>query len=330
MVQFLCPYMTTGKTIALTRWTFVGKVMSLFFNILSRLVIAFLPRSKHLLISWLQWFWSPKSKVCHCFCCFPSIWHKVMKQDAMILVFWMFSFTPAFSLSFTFNMRLFSSSSLSAIRVILSAYLRLLLFLLALLIPACISSRQAFFMMYSEYKWNKQGENIPSWCVPLLIWNSLFHVWFQLLLLYVHTSFSGGRWRGLVFPSLEEFSTVCCDLHIQRLDVVNEAEVSVFLEFCCFFYVPVDVGSLISGSSTFSKSSLCIWKFLLHILLKASLKNFEHYFASVWNVCTCVVVWTFFGIALLWDWNEDQPFQSCGHCWVFQIWLYIKCSTLIT
>ena len=60
MVQLLHPYMTTGKTIALTRWTFVGKVMSLFFNILSRLVIAFLPRSKHLLISWLQWFWSPK------------------------------------------------------------------------------------------------------------------------------------------------------------------------------------------------------------------------------------------------------------------------------
>ena len=72
----LTSYMTTGKTIALTRWTFVGKVMALLFNILSRLVINFLPKSKHLLISWLQyhlrWFWSPKEKkVWHCFHCFP-------------------------------------------------------------------------------------------------------------------------------------------------------------------------------------------------------------------------------------------------------------------
>ena len=66
-----CPYMTTGKTIALTGWNFVGKVMSLLLNMLSRLVITFLPRSKHLLISWLQWFWSPQNKVCHCFHCFP-------------------------------------------------------------------------------------------------------------------------------------------------------------------------------------------------------------------------------------------------------------------
>ena len=70
-VQLSHPYMTTGKTIALTRWTFVGKVMSLLFNMLSRLVITFLPRSKCLLISWLQSFWSPQNKVCHCFYCFP-------------------------------------------------------------------------------------------------------------------------------------------------------------------------------------------------------------------------------------------------------------------
>ena len=75
MVRLSHPYMTTGKTIALTRWTFVGKVMSLLFNMLSRLVIVFLPRSKHLLISWLQsptaWFWTPQNKVSHCFHCFP-------------------------------------------------------------------------------------------------------------------------------------------------------------------------------------------------------------------------------------------------------------------
>ena len=131
MVQLSHPYMITGKTTALTRWTFVNKVMSLLFNTLSRLVRAFLPRNKHLLISWcshhLQWFWSPKNKVCHCFYCFPIY---LPWSDAMILVFWRLSFKPAFSISsFTFIKRLFSSSSFSAIRVVSSAYLRLLIFL---------------------------------------------------------------------------------------------------------------------------------------------------------------------------------------------------------
>ena len=70
----------------------------------------------------------------------------------------------------------------------------------------------------------------------------------------------------------------------------------------------MDVGNLISGSSAFSKSSLNIWKFLVHVLLKPSLENFEHYFASLWDECICAVVWTFFGIALLWYWNENWPF----------------------
>ena len=81
----------------------------------------------------------------------------------------------------------------------------------------------------------------------------------------------------------------------------NKAEVDVFLEFSWFFCVPTDVGNLISGSSASSKSSLNIWKFLVHVLLK-------HYFANVWNECNCVVVWTFFGIVFLWDWNENWPF----------------------
>ena len=114
MVQLSHPYMTNGKTIALTRWTFVDKVMSLLFNMLSRLVLAFLPRSKYLLISWLPSLSTViseprKSKVCHCSHYFPllSICHEVMWQDAMILVFWMLSFKPAFSLSsFTFIKRL--------------------------------------------------------------------------------------------------------------------------------------------------------------------------------------------------------------------------------
>ena len=90
--------------------------------------------------------------------------------------------------------------------------------------------------------------------------------------------------------------------------MVNEAEVDVFLEFSCFFYDPVNVGNLISGSSAFSKSSLYVWKFLIYRLLKPSLENFEHYLTSMWNELNCVVVWTFFGIALLWDWNENWSF----------------------
>ena len=147
--------MTTGKTIVLTRWIFVGKVTSLLFNMLSRLVIAFLPRSKHLLISWLQ---SPslvilepkKIKSVTVSILSPSICHKLIGLDAMILVFWMLSFKPTFSLSsFTFIKRLFSSSSHSSIRVVSSVCMRLLIFFPVILIPACSSSRPAFHMMYS-------------------------------------------------------------------------------------------------------------------------------------------------------------------------------------
>ena len=172
MVQLSHPYMTTGETIALTTRTFVSKVMSLLFNMLSRLVIAFLPRSKHLLISWLQ---SPsalilepkKIKSFTIFIAFPPICHQVMGLDAMIFDFWMLSFKSAFSLSsFTFIKRLFCCSLLSAIRVVSSAYLRLLIFLPAILIPACASSSPAFLMMYSVYKLHKQGDNIPPWHIP--------------------------------------------------------------------------------------------------------------------------------------------------------------------
>ena len=173
-VQLSHPYMTTGKTIALTRWTFVGKVMSLLLNTLSRLVISFLPRSKRLLISWLQ---SPSAMILEprkikSATVSPSIYHEVMGSDAMVLVFWMLSFKPTFSLSsFTFIKRHFSSSSLSAIRVVSSAYLRLLIFLPAILILACASSSPASLMVYSVYKWNKQGDNIQPWHTPFPIWN---------------------------------------------------------------------------------------------------------------------------------------------------------------
>ena len=85
----------------------------------------------------------------------------------------------------------------------------------------------------------------------------------------------------MVFPSLEEFSTVYCDPHSQRLSIVNKTEIYVFLELSSFIHDPADVGNLISGSSAFSKTSLNIWKFMVHVLLKPGLKNFEHYFTSV-------------------------------------------------
>ena len=95
---------------------------------------------------------------------------------------------------------------------------------------------------------------------------------------------------------------------VKGFGLVNKEEVDVFLELPCFFYDPVDVGNLISGSSAFSKPSLKIWKFSVHILLKLHLENFECYFASMWDECNCAVVRTFFGIAFLWDWNENWPF----------------------
>ena len=95
---------------------------------------------------------------------------------------------------------------------------------------------------------------------------------------------------------------------VKDFGVVNKGEVDVFLELSCFFDDPADVGNLISGSSAFSKSSLNICKFTVHILLKPGLENFEHYFISMWDECNCVVVWTFFGIAFLWGWNENRPF----------------------
>ena len=202
-------HMTTGKTIALTTRNFVGKVMLLLFDMLSRLVIAFLPRTKHLLISWLQSpsavIWEPKKiKSVTVSIVSPSICHEVMGRDAIILKFfkcWVLSqlfHSPLLLLS-----RESSSSSLSAIRVVSSAYLRLFMFLSAVFIPACASASLAFCMMYSAYTLNKQGDNIQPWRTPFPIW-SQFVISCLLLTVdsYCHTHFSGGRSGGLVFSSL--------------------------------------------------------------------------------------------------------------------------------
>ena len=116
------------------------------------------------------------------------------------------------------------------------------------------------------------------------------------------------------FPQIVVIHTV------KGFGIVNEAEVDVFLEFSCFFYDPMDVGNLISGSSAFSKSSLNIWKFSVHVLLKASLENFEHYFVSVLDEYNYAGIWAFFGTAFLCDWNES----SHGHCWVFKVCTFTK------
>ena len=137
---------------------------------LSRLVVTFLLRSKHLLILWLK---SPSAVILEprkinsatVSTVSPSICYEVVGPGAMILVFWMLNFKPTFPLSsFTFIKRIFSSYSLYAIRVVSSAYLRLLIFLPAILISACASSSPVFLMMYSTFKLNKQGDNIQPWC----------------------------------------------------------------------------------------------------------------------------------------------------------------------
>ena len=131
-------------------------------------------------------------------------------------------------------------------------------------------------------------------------------------------------WYSHLLKNFPQFIVI----HIVKgFGIVNKAEIDVLLELSCFFYDPMDVGNLVSGSSAFSKSNLNIWKFSVHILLKPSLENFEHYFANMWNECNCVVVWTFFGIALLCDWNENWLVQSCVHCWIFNICWHMECST---
>ena len=111
-------------------------------------------------------------------------------------------------------------------------------------------------------------------------------------------------WYSHLFQNFQQFVVIHT---VKGFGIVNKAEIDVFLELSCFFNNPTDVGNLISGSSDFSKSSLNIWKLTVHIFLKPGLEDFEHYFASVWGECNCVVVWTFFGIAFLWDWNENRP-----------------------
>ena len=129
-------------------------------------------------------------------------------------------------------------------------------------------------------------------------------------LICIQVSQEAVRWSGIPI-SWRIFQFVVSHT-VKVFSIVNEAEVDVFLELSCLFYDPTHVGNLISGFSALSKSSLNFWKLSIHLLLKSHLKHLEHCFAhfSMWNEYNCVVVWTFFGIALLWDWEWKLTFSS--------------------
>ena len=164
--------------------------------------------------------------------------------------------------------------------------------------------------MYSAYKLNKQGDYIQPWNTPFPTWNQSIvpcSVLNYCFLICLQISQEAGEviLYSHLFQNFPQYVVIHA---VKGFGIVNKSEVDVFLELSCFFDDPTDVGNLISGSSAFSKFSLNIWKFTVHILLKPGLENFEHYFASVWDEYNCEAVWTFFGIAFLWDWNENWPF----------------------
>ena len=134
-------------------------------------------------------------------------------------------------------------------------------------------------------------------CFSMFSSNCCFLTWTQI-------SQEAGKvaWYSHLLKNFLQFVVI----HIVKgFGIINKAD--VFLVFSCLFDDPMDI-SLISGSSAFSKSSLNIWKFMVHVLLNPGLENFECYFSSMWDECNCAVVWAFFGIAILWDWNENWPF----------------------
>ena len=171
-------------------------------------------------------------------------------------------------------------------------------------------------MIYCAFKLNKQGDNIEPWHILFPIWNQsvvpcpvlTVASWPAYRFLRRQVKWSGipiSWWEFVMIHTVKGFG------------IVNKVEVDILLELSGFFNDPVDVGNLISGSSYFSKTSLNIWKFTVHVLLKSGLENFEHYFTSMWDECNCVVVSTSFGIAFfLGIGMETDLFQSCGYCWV--------------
>ena len=153
-------------------------------------------------------------------------------------------------------------------------------------------------------------------CCSMSTSNCCFLTWIQV-------SQEAGQevWYSHLFQNFPQFIVIHT---LKGFGIVNKTEIDVFLELSCFFDDPVDVGNLISGSSAFSKTSLNIWKFTVHISLKPGLENFELYLSSMWDECNRAVVWAtlalpFFGIGM-----KTDLFQSRGHCWVFQIYRHIE------
>ena len=154
---------------------------------------------------------------------------------------------------------------------------------------------------------SKQGNSIQPWWTPFPVWNqSVIPCQILTVASWPADRFLRRQVRCSSIPiSLRSFHSFMWSTQSKAL---NKAQVDVFVELSWFFDDAVDVGNLISGSSVFSKSNLNIWKFTVHILLKPGLGNFKHYFASMWAECNCAAVWTVFGIAFLWDWDENWPF----------------------
>ena len=128
-----------------------------------------------------------------------------------------------------------------------------------------------------------------------------------MICIYISQEASQVVWYSHLFKNFPQFVVIHT---VKGFGIVNKAEVDVFVELSCFFDDPMDVGNLMSGSTAFSNFSLNIWKFMVHVLLKPGLQNFEHYFASVWAGYNWAVLWPFFGIAFLWDWNKNWHFPG--------------------
>ena len=204
MVQPSHTYMTTRKTIVLTKQTFVGKVMCLLFNMLSRFVIAFLPRSKRLLISWLKSLSAVilEPKKIKSVTVSPSLCHEVMGPNAMILIFWMLGFKPAFSLSH------FLQEALSPLWFVPFGWYHLHIwgywyFSWQTWFQLVLSSSLAFHMLYSEFKLNKHCDHIQPWCTPFPIWSpSLISCPVLTVASWPAYRFCRRQVRWSVFPSL--------------------------------------------------------------------------------------------------------------------------------
>ena len=296
------------------------------------MVITFLPRSKRLLISWLQSpseviLEPPKIKSVTVSTVSPSICHEVKGSDAMILVFWMLSFKPAFSFSsFTFNQRLvllflftfYHKGGDICISEVIDTSLGNLDSSSCFIEPGI--SHDVF-----AYKLNKQDDNIQPWHTAFLIRNQSVvpHPVLTVASWPTHR-FLRRQVRWSASPiSFRIFHSLLWSTQSKAL-AVNKAEIDVCLKLSCFFDDPTGVGNLISGSSAFPKPSLNISKFTVHVLLKPALENFEHYFTGVWDECNCAVVWAFFGIAFLWhcltpNMNAAEVPSVCSQSLVYVI-----------